>query len=117
MAEEWALLDSGATENFIDSKTVVKLRLGTQKLTIRRLVYNVDGSPNLNGAITHAVDLLVKQGNRKERQRFYVTNLGKDSFILGYPWFRTFSPTIDWKNGKIIGPIVKMETIHFGIYK
>ena len=116
-AEEWALLDSGATENFIDSKTVIKLRLRTQKLTIQQPVYNVDGSPNLNGAITHAVDLLVKQGNKKERQRFYITNLGKDSFILGYPWFRTFCPTIDWQNGKIIGPIIKMETIHFRIYK
>ena len=67
MAEEWALLDSGATENFIDSKMVIKLHLGTQKLTIQRPVYNVDGSPNLNGAITHAVDLLVKQENRKEQ--------------------------------------------------
>ena len=46
MAEEWALLDSGATENFIDAKTVIKMRLGTQKLAIQRPVYNVDGSPN-----------------------------------------------------------------------
>ena len=30
MAEEWALLDSRAIENFIDSKMVIKLRLGTQ---------------------------------------------------------------------------------------
>ena len=34
MVEEWALLDSGATENFINSKTVIKLQLGTQKLMI-----------------------------------------------------------------------------------
>ena len=85
MAEEWALLDSGATENFIDTKTVIKMCLETQKLAIRRPVYNVDRSPNQNGIITHAVDLLVKQGNQKERQCFYVTNLGKDAFILGYP--------------------------------
>ena len=93
------------------------MHLGTQKLAIRQPVYNVDGSPNRNGIITHAVDLLVKQGNRKERQRFYVTNLGKDAFILGYPWFRTFNPTIDWANGKISGPLVKMETIRFGVYQ
>jgi hypothetical protein len=30
--EETALIDSGATENFIDYKTVERLRLGTKKL-------------------------------------------------------------------------------------
>jgi hypothetical protein len=31
-AEEVALVDSGATENFIDYQTVVRLRLGSNKL-------------------------------------------------------------------------------------
>jgi hypothetical protein len=31
-AEETALVDSGATENFIDFETVARLRLRTQKL-------------------------------------------------------------------------------------
>ena len=33
-AEEWALLDTGATENFINEGTVRKLHLGQQKLEI-----------------------------------------------------------------------------------
>ena len=82
-------------ENFIDYKTVARLRLGTQKLTIPRPVFNVDGTNNCHGTITHACDLIVKQGNQKERQRFYVSNLGKDRFILGYPWFCAFTPDID----------------------
>ena len=114
-AEEWALLDTGATENFINEGTVRKLHLGQQKLEIRRPVYDVDGTPNQNGTITHAVDLMVKQGNRKERIRFYITNLGKDAFILGYPWFRMFKPTIDWHEGRISGPQIRMETIRYGI--
>ena len=116
-AEEWALIDSGATENFIDTRTVAKLRLGTKKLTIRRPVYNIDGTPNLNGEITHAVDLLVKQGNKKETLQFYITNLGKDAFVLGYPWFRIFNPAIDWTNGNINGPQIKMETIQHKVYE
>jgi hypothetical protein len=32
MAEELALIDSGATENFIDQETIKKLKLGTRKL-------------------------------------------------------------------------------------
>jgi hypothetical protein len=33
MAEEVALIDSGATENFIDQETVKKLKLGSKKLS------------------------------------------------------------------------------------
>ena len=109
--EEEALHNSGATENFIDSNTVKRLKLGIKKLGLQRLVYNVDGTPNKHGTITHACDLLVKQGNKRERLRFYVSNLGKDRFIFGYPWFRKFNPNIDWENAKLRGPQVKVETI------
>jgi len=112
-SEEKALLDSGATENFIDKETVKRLRVGTKKLNLQRPVYNVDGTLNRNGNITHACDLTVKQGNKKSRQRFFVSNLGKDRFILGYPWFRTFKPDIDWEEAKLKGPMIKMETIQY----
>ena len=75
-AEENILLDTGATENFIDQTTVNKLRLGTKQLPYARKVFNVDGTLNRSGTITHACDLLVTQGNKKERTRFFVTNLG-----------------------------------------
>ena len=58
---------------------------------------------------------MVKQENRKECMRFYITNLGKDTFILGYPWFRMFKPTIDWHEGRISGPQIRMETIRYGV--
>jgi len=64
-AEEIALLDTGATENFIDPQTVACLCLGTKKLPHKRTVYNVDGTLNHNGAVTHACDLIVSRGNKK----------------------------------------------------
>ena len=54
---------------------------------------------------------MIKQGNWKEWQRFYVSNLGKDRFILGYPWFRAFIPDINWTNAQLRGPQIKMETL------
>jgi len=77
MAEETILLDTGATDNFIDPSTIAKLWLGTQRIP-QRPVYNVDGTLNRNGTITQACDLIVTQGNKKERIRFFVTNLGRD---------------------------------------
>jgi len=64
-AEEITLLDTGATENFIDHTTVACLHLGTKKLPYNRPVYNVDGTLNQHGIITHACDLLVTKGNKK----------------------------------------------------
>src|SRR5712672_2681614 len=84
--EERALVDSGATANFIDYKTVARLRLGTQKLDNIRTVKNIDGTLNRSGNITHCCDLLVSRDRKQERTRFFVTNLGGDRFIFGYPW-------------------------------
>jgi hypothetical protein len=86
MAEETGLLDIEATESFINHKTVIRLQLGTQKLAVPRPVFNVDGSANKHRTITHVTHLLVTQGRKKQRVPFYVTNLGQDHFIFGYPW-------------------------------
>jgi len=96
----------------MDFKTICRLRLGTKKLIVPRPVYNVDGTPNIHGTITQTCELRVRQGNKKAKQIFYVTNLGKDSFILGYPWFRSFTPDIDWANAQLRGPKVRIETTH-----
>jgi len=61
--KEIGLLDTGATENFIDSETVKKLRLGMKELPYQRPVFNVDGTPNRQGKISHYCDLMVSQGN------------------------------------------------------
>ena len=65
-SQETALLDTGATESFIDIKMVKQLNLGSQELVIPRPVFNVDGSLNKHSTITHAMHLLVTQGNKKQ---------------------------------------------------
>jgi len=85
-----------------------------KKLPFKRTVYNVDGTLNRHGTIDRACNLLISRGNKKARQWFYVTNLGQDRFILGYPWFREFQPDIDWANGMLRGPTIQMETLLFG---
>ena len=113
-AESKALIDSGAIENFIDYHTVTKLWLGTRKLEKPRTVYNVDKTLNTNGSITQSCDLYVNRGNKKVRQQFYVTNLGKNEIILGYPWLREFNPEINWQMTNVLGPCTTLETITKG---
>jgi hypothetical protein len=106
-------LYSGATENCIDYRTVTKLRLGTQKLSKPRPIINVDGTRNSGGIIEHCVHLYVTQGQKEERLRFYVTNLGRDRIILGYPWLEAFNLEINWGEGQIKGPKIQFKTMAY----
>jgi hypothetical protein len=107
--EETALVDSGAMENFIDKGTVKWLQLGTKVLSPPRPVFNVDRTHKKAGTINETIHLYVTLGDMEQRLQFYVTNLGKDRMILGYPWLKTFNPEIDWAAAKMKGRL-KVET-------
>jgi hypothetical protein len=81
-----ALINSGTTENFIDYWTAVRWRVNTKDLRRPHKVYNVDGTENQGGIISKSCVLCVRRGEQQLAQRFYVTNLGQDRIILGYPW-------------------------------
>jgi hypothetical protein len=71
----------------------------------------VDGTENQGGIISKSCVLCVQRGEQQLAQRFYVTNLGQDRIILGYPWLQEFNPEIDWEEGRLIGEGVKLEEI------
>jgi len=101
--DQKALLDCGATECFIHPRAVKRLRLTTRKLAKPRKVQNVDGSPNKSGEILEAVDLLVNNNGQEASHSFFVANIGRDDFILGYPFFEASNPNVDWSGGRIEG--------------
>jgi hypothetical protein len=100
-AETSALLDSGATENFINPGYARELKLPIEELAEPRKVFNVDGTQNRHGQITHYTDLDVRTGDQTRTMRFFLTNLGEQKVILGYPWFAAVQPVIDWAKGWI----------------
>ena len=61
-ADETALIDSSATENFIDVEVWRALNIGRFHLAKTILVHNVDGSINKNGNIDSYVWLKVRFG-------------------------------------------------------
>ena len=103
-AETSALLDSGATENFIHLDYARKKRLTVKQLITPRTIVNVDGTPNAKGEIRHYVDLDMNHGATKVRLRFFLTDIGDRDIILGYPWFAAIQPNIDWARGWIVIP-------------
>ena len=100
-AETVALLDSGATENFINISYARKLNLPIQRLTQERRLFNVDGTPNKAGTLKYYTDIVTRTGTKHTRLRYFLTDLGDNQVILGYPWFASAQPRIDWAKGWI----------------
>jgi hypothetical protein len=100
-AEALALVDSGATENFMNLNYTCYLCLPIQRLTQPRKFYNVDGTSNQSGDLLYYSDLLVQTGDKQIALQFFLSNLGKNKAILGYPWFAAMQPKINWKRGWI----------------
>ena len=100
-AEETVLIDSGATENFLDKATWERMGIGSHETVKPIMVYNVDGTENSQGKITHYCWLRIFYVGKQKLQHFYIASLGKESIILGYPFLYVFNPTIDWQQGKL----------------
>ena len=64
-------------------------------------MYNVDGTLNQGGLITHEVTLMLLHKGHKEKVVSEVCDLGKSTVIIGYTWLQKHNPEIDWKTGDI----------------
>ena len=101
MAKVPSLVDSGATDNFIHPRTIRQLRLGTSLLDKPKKLFNVNDTQNKAGSVTRYVDLSVTT-NQKERQMwFLVSDIRRESLILGYPWLAAFEPRFKWREGTL----------------
>jgi len=83
-AETSALLDLGATENFINHQYVQQLQLPIKQLTIPWKVFNMDGTTNQKGDITFYSNLEVCTGEKYINMWFFLMELGPQRMILRY---------------------------------
>ena len=101
MVDVNALLDSGATGMFMDRKFAEGNAITMRQLERPIRVYNVDGTLNQGGSITHEVSLMLSHKGHKEKATFEVCDLGKSTVIIGFTWLQKHNPNINWKTGDI----------------
>jgi len=99
--EASALLDLGATENFMNLAYAKWLKLPFKRLPYERPLFNVDGTTNKTGSLKYYTDLQVQTGTKRTDMCFFLADLGNHKVILGYPWFAANQPKIDWARGWI----------------
>jgi hypothetical protein len=98
-AKTVTLLDSGAMENFINLEYAKYLQMPIQCLKEPRKLCNIDGTPNQGGELQYFVNVQVQTRIQCLTLWFFLSSLGENKKILGYPWFTAFQPRIDWKRG------------------
>ena len=101
MADKKALVDSGATDNFIHPAFAKRLGLSMMPLEKPKWIYNIDNTSNKSESITHSLELKVTTKGIDKIMRFLVTDIGNKDILLGYPWLATFEPKFGWKDAII----------------
>ena len=100
-AETVALLDLGATENFMSLDYAKYLHLLIKILKELRKLFDIDGTPNRAEDLRYFTDLATRTGTKSTTLRYFLSDLGDNKVILGYPWFTAAQPKIDWAKGWI----------------
>jgi hypothetical protein len=101
MAEKKALVDSGATNNFMHPAFAKRMGLGLRELPNPKKIFNIDNTTNKSGMITHFLDLDVCTNGIHKEMQFLVTDIGHEEILLGYPWLATFEPKFNWRSAII----------------
>jgi len=96
-----AMIDSGATEDFLNNGFCSKYNIRTTQAKTTREVYLADRQPSAMGPITHTAKVPMDIGSHRELATFQVAKLPNHEVILGMPWFKQHSPRIDWGQRKI----------------
>ena len=94
-----ALLDSRANATFIDTSVTEQLGLLLEALATPIHVFNVDGSCNSAGDVTHTTTITMEYLSHHKELCAEVMNLGKNLLILGYTWLKKHNPVMDWQMG------------------
>ncbi len=101
-AKTLTLLDSGATENFISLDYTKHLHLPIKTLKEPWWLFNVDETPNWAGNLKYYTNLVTRIGTQPKTLQYFLSDLGDNKVILGYLWFATAQPKVNWARGWII---------------
>jgi len=96
-----AMIDSGATEDFIDREVCNKHEIRMIKAKNPSEIYLGDRKPSTVGPVTYMTKVPMDISSHRELVTFQVANLQNHEVILGMSWLREHNPTINWNNKRI----------------
>jgi predicted aspartyl protease len=95
--ETQALLDCGASGEFMDSESAKLHNIPLIKLNKPWITRNADRTQNKQGVVTHKAIINLRVNGKEDPTTFFITRLGKDNVILGLTWLRKHNLIMNWK--------------------
>jgi len=95
------MIDSGATEVFIDQKVCNKHGIKMIEAKNPVEIYRADGKPSGMRPVTHMTKVSMDISSHRDLASFQVANLQNHEVILGMPWLKEHNPTIDWNDKRM----------------
>ena len=95
-----AMIDSGATGNFVSQTLVQSAGLPTRKKKEPYSLQMADGSELSTGSVgeeTTSLHLAIQR--HREEISLDVVRMATHYIILGMPWLKKYNPVINWKTG------------------
>jgi hypothetical protein len=101
-----AMIDSGATGNFMTKKVADTQGFKTQLKAHPYPLMVVDGEPisTNEGMVTYEtvpLEMVMLRGH-KETIQFDIVHMDNHACILGVPWLKKHNPQIDWWKEKVV---------------
>ena len=93
-----SLVDSGASENFVDKAYAEASGIPRQQKATPRRVLTVDGSEVTDGPVTHNAQVHLTINHHEEDIWLHFITIRNAPIILGLPWLKLYDPVIGWKN-------------------
>ena len=90
-----ALIDSGATGNFMDLQLLSKNNFVLVRLPTPILAYNIDGTTNQKGTIRWKAKTILTLGDHSHPIELIILRLNVPRVILGIPWLKKWNPKIN----------------------
>jgi hypothetical protein len=96
-----AMVDCGATENFIDRNYAEQIGIPLDKKIVPWRVLAVDGREIASGPVTHDTTIKLTINNHHETIKLHCITIGNSPIIVGLPWLKKHNPNINWKMGRV----------------
>jgi len=95
------MIDSGATEDFIDGEVCNKHGIEMIQAKNPCKIYLADRKPSAMGPVTHMAEVSMHISSHRELATFQVANPQNYEVTLGMSWLREHNPTIDWNDKRM----------------
>jgi hypothetical protein len=98
-----ALLDTGATNNFISSKVLKRMQISPRRSPLNKEIRVRLANGTIVQVPLYTVELHLDYGPYSSTDEYVVLDLDDHmDVVLGMPWLETNEPTIDWKKKSIV---------------